>query len=321
MARALAYLSVLLLAACAGEPSETVRVVGSSTVFPFAARAAEGASARTGARIVVEQTGSGGGHKLLCAGPDGPDATTSSRAQEPAEREACRANGVGAVVELELGRDGIVLARAAGPGLESLSRAQLHRALAAELPDADCRFRPNPNRLWSDVDADLPARPIVVHGPPPTSGTRDAFVRLVMVPGARAGPCAPTDAQSLALREDGAWVDAGENDNALVQTLLGDRGALGVVGLSTLERNAPRLDAVAIDGVRPGHAAVLSGDYPAGRTLYAYVRADRLRERPGVRALAEEMVGAADATELIPLGEARRAEMRARLDDASRDMP
>ena len=322
--RALAYAATLaLLAGCSNMQDDTIRLVGSSTVFPFAARAAERHSEQTGARIVVEQTGSGGGHKLICAGPDGPDATTSSRRQDAVEAQACRDNGVGDLLELELGFDGIVLARAAGQGVDGLTRAQIYRALAAELPDAQCRYAPNPNRMWSDVDGALPATPIVVHGPPPTSGTRDAFVQLVMEAGARNDPCgkalAATDPTAFSrrarmVREDGAWVDAGENDNALVRTLRGSPGALGVVGFSTVERNMAQLVGLTVDGVIPDRASILSGDYPVVRTLYAYFRQDRLRDRPALKGLAREMVSQQPSDDLIALPPTRRATMRARLD-------
>ena len=323
--RALAYAATLaLLAGCSGVQDDTIRLVGSSTVFPFAARAAERHSEETGARIVVEQTGSGGGHKLICAGPDGPDATTSSRRQDAVEAHACRANGVGDLLELELGYDGIVLARAAGEGMDGLTRAQIYRALAAELPDAQCRYVPNPNRIWSDISAALPSAPIVVHGPPPTSGTRDAFVQLVMEAGARGEPCGRSLAQSdpsrfaalaRTLREDGAWVDAGENDNALVRTLIGASDSLGVMGFAVVDRNRAQLQGLAVDGVAPDRAAILSGDYPVVRTLYAYFREDRIRQRPALAGLASAMTADTPSAEIIALPVARRAEMQARLDE------
>ncbi len=334
MLRALAYAATFaLLASCSDAQDDTLRLVGSSTVFPFAARTAERHSELTDVRIVVEQTGSGGGHKLLCAGPattfGGPDATTSSRRQDAVEAQACRDNGLGEVLELELGYDGIVLAHAregqSGAAMTALTRTQIYRALAAELPDAQCRYRRNPHRLWSDVDAALPARPIVVHGPPPTSGTRDAFVRLVMDVGARAQPCgeelAAADPEAFmtrarTVREDGAWVDAGENDNTLVRTLLGAPDSLGVIGFSTVERNRAQLMGLRIDGISPDRAAILAGDYPVTRTLYGYFREDRLRARPALAGLAREMVSDRPSEDLISLPAERRREMRARLEQA-----
>lgn len=206
--------AVALPSGCADVASDPVRVVGSSTIFPFAAMAAERYSERTGVRLVVEQTGSGGGHKLFCSGDPSIDATTSSRRQKPEEAELCAQNGVSDTVEIRLGHDGIVLARAASAPPMELSEAQIFQALARDLPrsETDCTFRPNPHKRWADLGGGLPGDPIAVHGPPPTSGTRDAFVETAMEAGARRHPCLAAmerdtpnlfRARAHAVREDG----------------------------------------------------------------------------------------------------------------------
>lgn len=274
-----------MLLACTGERSEAVRIVGSSTVFPFAAKAAETYSGRSGIGMVVEQTGSGGGHKLFCSGDPSIAATTSSRPQKPSETALCGQNGVAPIIELQLGYDGIVLARATGAQSIALSAAQLYRALASQLPASarDCTPVANPYQSWSDIDAALPKERIEVHGPPPTSGTRDAFVETAMEAGARDFPCLaaiekqdPDAFRSRAheLREDGHWVNAGENDNALVRTLTNSPSALGIFGYSFLDQNKGKVRGVAINGVTPDADSIRSGDYPIVRGLYLYIRED-----------------------------------------------
>ena len=184
-------LTALWLCACVAQRDEPVRIVGSSTIFPFAAKTAETYSERTGTPVVVEQTGSGGGHKLFCSGNPSIDATTSSRPQKPSETALCARNGVSPVVEIKLGFDGIVLARAVSATTMDLDPLSLYTALARDLPASgtDCTPVPNTYQRWSEIDARLPADEIKVYGPPPTSGTRDAFVETAMEAGARAFPC------------------------------------------------------------------------------------------------------------------------------------
>lgn len=326
-----AVLAGAVLAGCTEARSDPVRVVGSSTIFPFAARVAEHYSDESGVAMVVEQTGSGGGHKLFCSGDPSIDATTSSRRQKPSESDLCRQNGVTDSVELKLGYDGIVVARVAdAQGLpDALTQRDLYFALAREIPvsPTDCRLQDNPNRLWSDVNPDLPDRPILVYGPPPTSGTRDAFVETAMEAGARSVPClrameraSPNlfRARAQTLREDGLWVDAGENDAALVRTLERTPGALGVFGFSFLDQSGGRLSGLSIDGVAPGADTIISGDYPVVRDLYLYVHADGGADLAGyARAfLSEDAAGPGGYLEeigLIPLPAALRARMRARI--------
>ncbi len=267
---------------------DPVRIVGSSTIFPFAALVAETYSERTGTPVVVEQTGSGGGHKLFCSGDPSIDATTSSRRRKAEEAEQCEANGVSPVIELRLGYDGIVLARGVGEGtlpLDALvlDEAVLYRALARELPRSgtDCTAVANPYARWSEIDPALPDIEIEVYGPPPTSGTRDAFVETAMEEGARRLPCLAEmerrtpnlfRIRAQQIREDGAWIDTGENDNALIRTLSDSPDALGVFGFSFLDQNRDKVRAVPIGGVEPSLETIRSKAYPVVRDLYLYVR-------------------------------------------------
>ena len=315
-----------LLGACANEGPDPVRVVGSSTVFPFAAKTAEVYAERSGVRMVVEQTGSGGGHKLFCSGDPSINATTSSRRQKPSEAALCAENGVAPIVEVRLGFDGIVLARSATAVPMALNAVILYRALARELPKSglDCTPVPNPYTIWSQIDPSLPDNRIEAYGPPPTSGTRDAFIETAMEAGARQYACladmereTPNLFRGRAhkLREDGYWIDAGENDNILVQTLISTPTALGVFGFSFLEQNMDKVAAVSIDGVLPSRRTIRSGDYPVVRDLYLYLRGE---DESGVIDYALEFSsdeasgpgGYLEAIGLIPLHEGDRAVMR-----------
>lgn len=318
------------LSACTGKRPDPVRIVGSSTIFPFAAKTAETYTERTGVAVVVEQTGSGGGHKLFCSGHASIDATTSSRPQKPSEAALCAHNGVAPVVEVRLGFDGIVLARAVGAVPMDIDQLTLYSALARELPTSgtDCTPVLNTHARWSDIDPDLPADLIKVYGPPPTSGTRDAFVETAMEAGARAFHClaemeraAPNlfTARAHELREDGRWIDAGENDNALIRTLANAPSALGVFGFSFLDQNADKVRGVAIGGVLPTQTTIRSGSYPVVRDLYLYLRggADE-KDSKGVVGYALEFTsdeasgpgGYLEEIGLIPLSDTERAEMR-----------
>lgn len=328
----LALILAALLTACAGDRQEPVRIVGSSTIFPFAAKTAETFSEQTGHVIVVEQTGSGGGHKLFCSGNPSIDATTSSRPQKPSEAALCAANRVAPVVEVRLGFDGIVLAHAVEAPQMDVDPRTLYTALARELPtsDTDCTPMPNPYTLWSDIDPALPADKIKIYGPPPTSGTRDAFVETAMETGARSILCLADieretpDIFSLRvhdLRDDGHWVDAGENDNALIRTLASDPEALGVFGFSFLDQNKDKVSGIAIDGVRPSQTTIRNGTYPIVRDLFLYFRAG---SDAAVVGYAEEFTsndasgpgGYLEEIGLIPLTDAERAVMRERIDAA-----
>ncbi|MEM7728461.1 MAG: substrate-binding domain-containing protein [Pseudomonadota bacterium] len=320
------------LSSCADTASDPVRVVGSSTIFPFAAKVAETYSERTGLPVVVEQTGSGGGHKLFCSGNPSIDATTSSRRQKPAEAAQCDQNGVGPVVEVRLGYDGIVLARAVGTDAMALDASILYHALARELPRSptDCTPVPNPYRQWSDIDPSLPAIVIEVYGPPPTSGTRDAFVETAMEDGARRFPClalmerdTPNTFRARVhdLREDGHWIDAGENDNALIRTLASTPDALGVFGFSFLDQNSDKVQGIPIASVAPTPDTIRNGAYPVVRDLYLYIR----QGSGDAMGFALEFTsneasgrdGYLESIGLIPLSAEERLEMRRRLIEAA----
>ncbi|WP_298918884.1 substrate-binding domain-containing protein [uncultured Algimonas sp.] len=320
--------------ACAPRDRPPVRIVGSSTIFPFAAKVAETYTRRTSVPIVVEQTGSGGGHKLFCSGDASIDATTSSRPQKPAESAICAANGVAPVIELPLGFDGIVLARSVDAVPIRLDTVTLYHALARKLPTSatDCTPVPNPYSRWSQIDPGLPDEPIEIFGPPPTSGTRDAFVETAMETGARRFPCLAAmerDTPSLFrarvhdLREDGAWINSGENDNAMVRTLVDSPAAIGVLGFSFLNQNTDKVGGIAIGGVVPTSATIRSGTYPVVRTLYLYMKDGSAADVRGygMEFLSDEASGPGGYLEeigLIPLPDALRTATRQRLSDADK---
>jgi phosphate transport system substrate-binding protein len=271
---------------------EEIRAVGSSTVYPFTTIIAEQfvAGDPGAAAPVIEATGTGAGIGLFCAGlgASHPDIVAASRRLTAAEYRGCSRNGVGPVIEVPIGIDGIAVAEAfSGPRL-ALTPAQLYRALAAE-PGG----RANTADRWSDIDPGLPAIPIKIYGPPATSGTRDAFVELIMLPGCEkadpsAAALARTDpgahkARCTRIREDGGYTDAGENDNLIVQKLQANPTALGIFGYSYLEENAAVARGVAIDGVEPSYSSIADGRYPGSRPLYLYVKKNHLQAVPGLR--------------------------------------
>lgn len=318
------------LSACSGERQDPVRIVGSSTIFPFAAKAAETYAERTGVAVVVEQTGSGGGHKLFCSGHASIDATTSSRPQKPSEAALCASNGVAPVIEVRLGFDGIVLARAVGAASMDIDPLTLYSALARELPTSgtDCTPKLNPYTRWSEIDQALPNDMIKVYGPPPTSGTRDAFVETAMEAGARAFPCLTEMEQATPnmfrarahnLREDGRWIDAGENDNALIRTLANSPTTIGVFGFSFLDQNTDKVRGIAIGGVLPSQDTIRNGSYPVVRDLFLYLRdgGDRRTAGYALELTSDEASGPGGYLEeigLIPLSDAERATMRQRIE-------
>ncbi|WP_421792867.1 substrate-binding domain-containing protein [Hyphobacterium sp.] len=322
----LAVSAAFILAACSdlSGPRNVVRVVGSSTVFPFTTAVAESFGARTNFRTpVVEATGTGSGFQLFCSavGLTTPDVTGASRRMFASEYEMCQANGVREIVELPIGFDGIVMANTSvGPELD-ISRGQLWLALAYSVPDAVCNMVPNPYESWSEIEASLPELRIEVFGPPPTSGTRDAFVELGLEAGAEeisaeTGCEIPEEAMAR-IREDGGWVDAGENDNSIVQTLVNTPTAYGVFGYSFLAQNGDRINAARVDGVAPTFGNIASGEYPISRSMYVYAKAQHVGVVPGIQEYLQEFssddawgeFGYLTDRGLIPLPEARRAEL------------
>jgi phosphate transport system substrate-binding protein len=284
--------SVMAATSMAAEARE-IRIVGSSTVFPFSTTVAEQFGANSSFPTpIVEATGSGSGIKLFCegVGPNSPDIANSSRPMKGSEWDLCQSNNVKDIIEVVIGYDGIVLANAKRAESFNLSLEQIFLALAREVP-VNGRLAPNPYERWSDISADLPDLPIQVFGPPPSSGTRDAFLELVMTPGARKFPvlrALEEDDGGLftevahAIREDGKWIDAGENDGAIVQRLTKNPEALGVFGFSFLIQNEDRLRGARIDDIPPTFEAIASGRYEISRSLFFYLKKAHLGVIPGL---------------------------------------
>ena len=278
-----------------------VYVVGSSTVYPFATVVAERFGRSSEFKTPkIESTGSGGGLKLFCdgVGVDYPDVTNSSRAIKSSEVETCAENGVTEIIEVKIGYDGIVFANAISADTMKLSRADIFLALAKEVPgDAEGELIENPYTTWADVNPELPATRIEVLGPPPTSGTRDAFVELAMEGGCRATPWIAALKKSDSnkykaichtIREDGAFVEAGENDNLIVQKLQANPNAFGIFGFSFLDQNMEKVKGSLIDGVEPTFDAIADGHYPVSRPLFFYVKKAHVDVIPGLRGFLRE---------------------------------
>ncbi|WP_295585711.1 PstS family phosphate ABC transporter substrate-binding protein [uncultured Lamprocystis sp.] len=279
---------------------DTITIVGSSTVFPFSTAVAEnfgrGGKFKT---PKVESTGTGGGMKLFCGGTgvDHPDITNASRAMKASEFDGCEKNGVKGITEVKIGYDGIVIAESKS-GLDmTLTLKDIFTALAKDVPDASGKLVPNPNKTWKDVNPSLPDAKIEVLGPPPTSGTRDAFVELAMEGGCNAYPSIKdlkkTDEKKhkaicQGVREDGAFIEAGENDNLIVQKLVANPKALGVFGYSFLEQNADKIRGVKVGGVAPEYESISSGEYPISRSIYFYVKNAHVGTIPGIKEYVAE---------------------------------
>jgi phosphate transport system substrate-binding protein len=289
-------LLISVLACGQAEARERVVIVGSSTVFPFATAVAEQFGRTTAFPTPqVEATGSGGGMKRFCGGVgvDYPDIATASRRMTPAEVARCGANGVTTIAELRIGYDGIVLANAREAERLELRPRDIWLALARAVPDPSGgrELVPNPYETWQDVRPDLPDLPILVLGPPPTSGTRDVFAATALEAGCRTfdwiDALRSEDADEYqavchALREDGAYVSTGENDNLIVQKLQANPDAVGIFGFSFLDQNRDKLQGAVIDGVAPTFGRIDSGDYPLSRPLYCYVKGEHVGRIPGI---------------------------------------
>lgn len=280
----------------AAEARTEMRAVGSSTVYPFAKMVAERV-ARANPRLgtpIIESTGTGGGIKLFCSGLGTrfPDVANASRRMKASEAKACAANGVSKITEIQVGIDGIALATAKTTGLQGLTTREIYMALA-KTPFG----KTNRAKTWKDVNARLPAIPIRVYGPPPTSGTRDALGELIMTAGCESNKSMAalkkTDEKKhkaicTGMREDGAFIEAGENDNLIVQKLEANRGTVGIFGYSYLEENSGKLKGLAINGVAPTYDAISSFKYPGARPLYLYVKNAHVAAIPAVRAFVAE---------------------------------
>lgn len=300
--------ALIAVAACgdgAGGGSATrsgIWAAGSSTVFPFATRVAENFNrTQGGAAPRIESLGTGGGIQAFCqgVGPQTPDIANASRQMKASEFELCAKNGVTDIIEIKIGYDGIVIATARTGSSFDLRLADLYGALATQVPGAEGAFVANPATHWNQVNPALPNQRIQVYGPPPTSGTRDAFLELGMAPAAKTMPAlaaleasdkARFEALSHTLREDGAWIDSGENDNAIVQTLTRTPGSLGVFGYSFLEQNLDTVKAETIDGVAPTLDTIADGSYPLARSLYIYVKKAHIGVTPGLLQFVQEFV-------------------------------
>jgi phosphate transport system substrate-binding protein len=274
-----------------------ISMVGSSTVYPFATVVAEQFGKTTQFKTPkIESTGTGGGFKLFCSGVgvQTPDISNASRRIKKTEMETCQQNGVQEVVELKVGYDGIVLASSKKASPMVLRRQDIFLALAKEVPDpkGGDKLVANPYETWKDVNPNLPAVKIEVLGPPPTSGTRDAFVEMVMEPGADSfeliKAMKKTDekkhkAVSNTIREDGAYVEAGENDNLIVQKLAANPEAFGIFGYSFLEQNTDKIQGAKIEGKEPTFENISSGEYPVSRPLFIYVKKAHADVIPGIK--------------------------------------
>ena len=298
MSVALAALAGLAVTAGAAEARDQIHIVGSSTVFPFTTAVAENFGKAGEFRTpVVESTGTGGGMKLFCGGvgENTPDITGASRKIKDSEVEACRKAGVSEITEILIGYDGIVFANSKSGPAVNVTRKQLFQALAKQVP-VDGKLVDNPYQSWNEIDPGLPKQKIEVLGPPPTSGTRDAFVELVMDVGCAEFPeieALDGDARKAAcqsVREDGGYVEAGENDNLIVQKLESNPQAFGIFGYSFLEENADKLQGARIEGVAPTFEAVADKSYPIGRELYIYVKNAHVGVIPGIREFVAEYV-------------------------------
>ncbi len=286
----------------AASARDQIRIVGSSTVYPFTTAVAEQVGKTGGIKTpVVESTGTGGGFKLFCAGVGvgHPDLTNASRAIKKGEFEDCQKNGVTDIVEIKVGIDGLTITQSkAGPSIK-LTMSQVFLALAEQVPDKDGKLVANPYKNWSDIDASLPSVKIEVLGPPPTSGTRDSFHELFMEPGAEKVPALAAlkksdrkafDKAWKSIRKDGAYVEAGENDNVIVQKLEANRNAFGIFGYSFLEENTAKLKGVPIDGAEATYDNISSGKYKGARPLFVYVKKQHVGVIPGLDKFVAEYV-------------------------------
>ena len=293
---------VALTAVPAFAARDQIRIVGSSTVYPFTTAVAEQFGKSTGMKTpVVESTGTGGGFKLFCSGvgEDTPDFSNASRAIKKGEFEDCAKNGVTDIIEIKVGFDGLSIAQSKDAPEVALTKQQVFLALAKEIPDKDGKLVANPNMTWKDVDASLPDVKIEVLGPPPTSGTRDSFAELVMEAGVLTMPgmadMKKADAKAFekvwkSIREDGAYVEAGENDNLIVQKLQANPNAFGIFGYSFLEQNANTIKDVQIDGVKASYETIADGTYKVSRPLFVYAKKQHIGQIPGMAEFITEYV-------------------------------
>ena len=295
LALSTAALGSLALAGCGGADSgsrDQVRAVGSSTVYPFAKAVAE-QLAKSDPSIkspIIESTGTGAGMKLFCAGvgPQHPDIEDASRRMKKSEFDECVANGVKDIAEIQVGLDGVAFAEAKGGANLALTPEDIYKALAK-----NPYGKPNTAKTWHDVNPALPADQILVYGPPSTSGTRDALKELILAKGCDANPEMKAlkdsdkkkhDDVCTQVREDGVYVDAGENDNLIVQKIEANPKAIGIFGFSYVEENADRIKGLTMSGITPTYQTISDFTYPGARPLYIYVKKAHLKAIPGLQA-------------------------------------
>ncbi len=329
---------LVMVAAMSGSAiaRDQIQVVGSSTVFPFATVVAEQFGRSSSFKTpVIESTGSGGGLKLFCAGIglNHPDITNASRRIKKSEFDTCTKNGID-MTEVVIGFDGIVLANSRKAPPLSLTLEQIYLALAAKVPNpkkecsADsCELIDNPYTKWSEIDKSLPNKKIEVLGPPPTSGTRDAFNELAIEGGAKTFAYIKNMKKkdkkaykklARSIREDGAWIDGGENDNLMVQKLAANKDAVGVFGFSFLDQNADSIQGATVNGLEPSFENIAAGKYKVSRSLYFYIKHAHVNSVPGIKEFAQAFTnenafgpqGYLIDRGLIPLPEADRAKIR-----------
>lgn len=314
--------ATMIAAPASAQMRRNIRIVGSSTVYPFSKAVAERFSrANPGVPApVVESTGTGAGLKLFCGGVGGshPDIANASRRIKASEFRSCAANGVTQITEIQIGLDGLSVATGKGTALNGLTVQELYYALA-RTPFG----KPNPTKTWKDVNSKYPAIPIRIYGPPTTSGTRSSVEDLLMEPGCLTSPAmaalkSTNEAKYTqickAVREDGAFLTAGENDNLIVQKLASNPGTIGLFGYSYLEENLTKLKGISLNGVAPDYASIASFKYPGARPMYIYVKNAHLNAIPGIKAYAAEYVrettfgnnGYLKALGLISLSDAAR---------------
>jgi len=306
---AIAASTLAVAALCTASPAlarDQIKIVGSSTVFPYTQAVAEEFGKKTGKKSpVVESTGTGGGMKIFCQGigEDKPDITGASRAMKKSEHELCMKNGVDDITEVLIGYDGLSIAQSKKGTPMDISKEQIFLALSSQVPDGD-KLVPNPNKKWSDIDKFLPDVAITAYGPPPTSGTRDAFVELAMHEGCKEldyfkkqkGKLDKKAFKSLVkekctpMRQDGPFIEAGENDNLIVQRLEADPNAVGIFGYSFLYENQDKLNGVKVGGTSPGFDTIADGSYGLSRPLFIYIKNPHRKVIAGMNDFVAEYV-------------------------------
>lgn len=318
----------IAISTSAASARDEIRIVGSSTVFPFSTTVAERFGKETDFPTpVIESTGTGGGLKLFCAGigTEHPDITNASARIKQSQVDDCAKNGINDIVEVKIGYDGIVIANSRESAALEVTLQDVFLALAKDVPAGeDGKTQPNPYKMWSDIRPELPKTKIEVLGPPPTSGTRAAFTEIAMEGGCKSfswiKDLKGSDKSAYktlchTIREDGAFIEAGENDNLIVQKLQAAPTQFGIFGFSFLDQNSDVLQGALVDGVAPEFEDIASGDYPVSRSLFFYVKKDHVGVIPGM----EEFLAAFSSDDawgeegyltdkgLIPMGEDERA--------------